>query len=129
MFDFLKNPERNTAIGALHPKGCCCGPSRQQAKTLLSKAVAGEAEVPFFIISGSDSSNSLSAPAPLGARTCSSKQKKAPCNHPSLTNSNAIGKSVPASMGVGRSATKRAEADPHQLLTEMDGFCFPQTNR
>ena len=119
--DFLKSPERYTAIGARIPKGVLLVGPPGTGKTLLSKAVAGEAGVPFFIISGSEFvALFVGAGAARVRDLFEEAKKKAPCII-FIDELDAIGKSRAGSMGVVGGNDER-EQTLNQLLTEMDGF-------
>ena len=108
--DFLKSSERYTEIGARIPKGVLLVGPPGTGKTLLSKAVAGEAGVPFFIISGSEFVELFVGAGAARVRDLFEQAKK-----------NAPGKSRSGSMGVVGGNDER-EQTLNQLLTEMDGF-------
>ena len=98
--DFLKKPERYTDIGARIPKGVLLVGPPGTGKTLLSKAVAGEAEVPFFIISGSEFVELFVGAGAARVRDLFEQaKKKAPCII-FIDELDAIGKSRSGSMGV-----------------------------
>jgi cell division protease FtsH len=119
--DFLKNPERYAAIGARIPKGVLLVGPPGTGKTLLSKAVAGEAGVPFFIISGSEFVELFVGAGAARVRDLFEEAKKnAPCII-FIDELDAIGKSRSGSMGVVGGNDER-EQTLNQLLTEMDGF-------
>jgi cell division protease FtsH len=119
--DFLKRPERYTEIGARIPKGVLLVGPPGTGKTLLSKAVAGEAEVPFFIISGSEFVELFVGAGAARVRDLFEEaKKKAPCII-FIDELDAIGKSRSGSMGVVGGNDER-EQTLNQLLTEMDGF-------
>jgi len=119
--DFLKKPERYTDIGARIPKGVLLVGPPGTGKTLLSKAVAGEAEVPFFIISGSEFVELFVGAGAARVRDLFEQaKKKAPCII-FIDELDAIGKSRSGSMGVVGGNDER-EQTLNQLLTEMDGF-------
>jgi len=119
--DFLKRPERYTDIGARIPKGVLLVGPPGTGKTLLSKAVAGEAEVPFFIISGSEFVELFVGAGAARVRDLFDQaKKKAPCII-FIDELDAIGKSRSGSMGVVGGNDER-EQTLNQLLTEMDGF-------
>merc|ERR1712023_140034 len=119
--DFLKRPERYAEIGARIPKGVLLVGPPGTGKTLLSKAVAGEAEVPFFIISGSEFVELFVGAGAARVRDLFEQaKKKAPCII-FIDELDAIGKSRSGSMGVVGGNDER-EQTLNQLLTEMDGF-------
>ena len=119
--DFLKKPQRYTDIGARIPKGVLLVGPPGTGKTLLSKAVAGEAEVPFFIISGSEFVELFVGAGAARVRDLFEQaKKKAPCII-FIDELDAIGKSRSGSMGVVGGNDER-EQTLNQLLTEMDGF-------
>ena len=119
--DFLKTPERYAEIGARIPKGVLLVGPPGTGKTLLSKAVAGEAEVPFFIISGSEFVELFVGAGAARVRDLFEEaKKKAPCII-FIDELDAIGKSRSGSMGVVGGNDER-EQTLNQLLTEMDGF-------
>jgi len=119
--DFLKTPERYAAIGARIPKGVLLVGPPGTGKTLLSKAVAGEADVPFFIISGSEFVELFVGAGAARVRDLFEQaKKKAPCII-FIDELDAIGKSRGGSMGVVGGNDER-EQTLNQLLTEMDGF-------
>ena len=119
--DFLKTPERYAEIGARIPKGVLLVGPPGTGKTLLSKAVAGEAGVPFFIISGSEFVELFVGAGAARVRDLFEQAKKnAPCII-FIDELDAIGKSRSGSMGVVGGNDER-EQTLNQLLTEMDGF-------
>nr|YP_002048793.1 cell division protein [Paulinella chromatophora]ACB42583.1 cell division protein [Paulinella chromatophora] len=119
--DFLKTPERYAAIGARIPKGVLLVGPPGTGKTLLSKAVAGEANVPFFIISGSEFVELFVGAGAARVRDLFEQAKqKAPCII-FIDELDAIGKSRSGSMGIVGGNDER-EQTLNQLLSEMDGF-------
>lgn len=118
--DFLKNPERYTKLGAQIPKGVILAGPPGTGKTLLARAVAGEAQVPFFSISGSEFVEMFVG---VGASRVRDLFKKAKEKSPSIIfidEIDAIGRSRGGAMSF-RSNDER-ENTLNQLLTEMDGF-------
>jgi len=122
--EFLKSPERFTQIGARIPKGVLLVGPPGTGKTLLAKAVAGEAGVPFFSISGSEFVELFVGAGAARVRDLFEQaQKKAPCII-FIDELDAIGKSR-ASGGFYGGNDER-EQTLNQLLTEMDGFAVGQ---
>jgi len=118
---FLKEPKKFENLGAKVPKGVLLIGPPGTGKTLLSKAVAGEAEVPFFIISGSEFVELFVGAGAARVRDLFEQaKKKAPCII-FIDELDAIGKSRSGSMGVVGGNDER-EQTLNQLLTEMDGF-------
>jgi len=118
--DFLKTPQRFTSIGARIPKGVLLVGPPGTGKTLLAKAVAGEAGVPFFSISGSEFVELFVGAGAARVRDLFEQAKqKAPCII-FIDELDAIGKSR-ASSGLYGGNDER-EQTLNQLLTEMDGF-------
>jgi len=116
---FLKQPERFTAIGAKIPKGVLLVGPPGTGKTLLAKAIAGEAGVPFFSISGSEFVEMFVG---VGASRVRDLFKKAKENAPCLIfidEIDAVGRQRGAGIGGGND---EREQTLNQLLTEMDGF-------
>merc|ERR1711990_895801 len=117
--DFLKTPERYTDIGARIPKGVLLVGPPGTGKTLLSKAVAGEAGVPFFIISGSEFVELFVGAGAARVRDLFEQAKKnAPCII-FIDEIDAVGRSRGTGIGGGND---EREQTLNQLLTEMDGF-------
>lgn len=118
--DFLKTPERFTQIGARIPKGVLLVGPPGTGKTLLAKAVAGEAGVPFFSISGSEFVELFVGVGSSRVRDLFEQAKKqAPCIV-FIDELDAIGKSRSSSGFYG--GNDEREQTLNQLLTEMDGF-------
>ena len=116
---FLKQPERFTAVGARIPKGVLLVGPPGTGKTLLAKAIAGEAGVPFFSISGSEFVEMFVG---VGASRVRDLFKKAKDNAPCLIfidEIDAVGRQRGAGIGGGND---EREQTLNQLLTEMDGF-------
>lgn len=117
--DFLHNPARYTAIGAKLPKGALLVGPPGTGKTLLAKAVAGEAHVPFFSLSGSDFVEMFVGVGASRVRDLFEEAKKnAPCII-FIDEIDAIGKSRDSHYGGGND---EREQTLNQLLAEMDGF-------
>ncbi|MBR6451934.1 MAG: ATP-dependent zinc metalloprotease FtsH [Lachnospiraceae bacterium] len=117
--DFLKNPEKYTALGARIPKGLLLVGPPGTGKTLLAKAVAGEAKVPFFSISGSDFVEMFVGVGASRVRDLFEDAKKnAPCIV-FIDEIDAVARRRGAGMGGGHD---EREQTLNQLLVEMDGF-------
>ncbi|MDD7543348.1 MAG: ATP-dependent zinc metalloprotease FtsH [Peptoniphilaceae bacterium] len=117
--DFLKRPERYEQIGAVIPKGVLLVGPPGTGKTLLAKAVAGEADVPFFSISGSEFVELFVGMGASKVRDLFSEaKKKAPCII-FIDEIDAIGKRRDSS---GFGGNDEREQTLNQLLAEMDGF-------
>ena len=117
--DFLKNPDRFTAVGAKIPKGVLLVGPPGTGKTLLAKAVAGEAGVPFFSISGSEFVEMFVG---VGASRVPDLFEQAKKNAPCIVfidEIDAVGRQRGAGLGGGND---EREQTLNQLLTEMDGF-------
>lgn len=116
--DFLHNPEKYEKIGAKLPKGVLLVGPPGTGKTLLAKAVAGEAKVPFFSISGSDFVEMFVGMGAAKVRDLFRQaQKKAPCIV-FIDEIDTIGKKRENGLG----SNDEREQTLNQLLTEMDGF-------
>jgi len=118
--EFLKNPKKYTEIGAKIPKGALLVGPPGTGKTLLAKAVAGEADVPFFSMSGSDFVEMFVG---VGASRVRDLFRQAKEKAPSIIfidEIDAIGRS--RSKGVMTGSNDERESTLNQLLTEMDGF-------
>ena len=119
IIDFLHNPEKYTAIGAKIPKGALLVGSPGTGKTLLAKAVAGEAKVPFFSISGSDFVEMFVGVGASRVRDLFAEASKvAPCII-FIDEIDTIGKSRDSGRFGGND---EREQTLNQLLAEMDGF-------
>ena len=118
--DFLKNPGKYTALGGKIPKGALLVGPPGTGKTLLAKAVAGEANVPFFSISGSDFVEMFVGVGASRVRDLFAQAKeKAPCIV-FIDEIDAVGRD--RGKNVGFSSNDERENTLNQLLTEMDGF-------
>ena len=132
IIDFLHNPQKYTAIGAKLPKGALLVGSPGTGKTLLAKAVAGEANVPFFSISGSDFVEMFVGMGASHVRDLFQQaQKVAPCII-FIDEIDAVGRSRDNRFG----NNSEQEQTLNQLLNEIDGFepskgivCLAATNR
>lgn len=118
--DFLKNPQKYTALGGKIPKGALLVGPPGTGKTLLAKAVAGEADVPFFSLAGSDFVEMFVG---VGASRVRDLFKQAKAKAPSIIfidEIDAIGRARGSRIATG--ANDERESTLNQLLTEMDGF-------
>ena len=118
--DFLKNPKKYTILGGKIPKGALLVGSPGTGKTLLAKAVAGEAKVPFFSLSGSDFVEMFVG---VGASRVRDLFKQAKAKSPSIIfidEIDAIGRARGKNNFTG--SNDERENTLNQLLTEMDGF-------
>lgn len=119
LIDFLKNPKKFQKMGARIPKGVLLVGSPGTGKTLLARAVAGEANVPFYFISGSDF---VELYVGVGASRVRDMFKQAKHNAPCLIfidEIDAVGRQRGTGLGGGHD---EREQTLNQLLTEMDGF-------
>jgi cell division protease FtsH len=119
--DFLKNPDRYRRLGGRIPRGVLLSGAPGTGKTLLAKAVAGEAEVPFFSISASEF---VEAIVGIGASRVRDLFKTAKESSPAIIfidELDAIGRSRSSGVGFGGGNDER-EQTLNQILTEMDGF-------
>lgn len=118
--DFLKNPKKYTILGGKIPKGALLVGPPGTGKTLLAKAVAGEADVPFFSISGSDFVEMFVGVGASRVRDLFAQAKeKAPCIV-FIDEIDAVGRA--RGKNAGFSSNDERENTLNQLLTEMDGF-------
>ncbi|MBT4120438.1 MAG: ATP-dependent zinc metalloprotease FtsH [Candidatus Magasanikbacteria bacterium] len=117
--DFLKNPKKFTEMGAKIPKGLLLMGSPGTGKTLLAKAVAGEADVPFFHISGSEFVEMFVGVGASRVRDLFDKAKKAAPSIIFIDEIDAVARKRGA--GLGGSHDER-EQTLNQILVEMDGF-------
>ena len=117
--DFLKNPQKYTALGARIPKGVLLVGPPGTGKTLLAKAVAGEAGVPFFSISGSDFVDMFVGVGAARVRDLFDEAKKSTPAVVFIDEIDAVGRHRGAGMGGGHD---EREQTLNQLLVEMDGF-------
>lgn len=119
--EFLKNPSRYTELGGKIPKGAILVGPPGTGKTLLAKAVAGEADVPFFSLSGSDFVEMFVGVGASRVRDLFRQAKeKAPCII-FIDEIDAIGRARGKNASMGGGNDER-ESTLNQLLTEMDGF-------
>lgn len=119
MVDFLNNPKKYSALGAKLPKGALLVGPPGTGKTLIARAVAGEAHVPFFSMSGSEFVQMFVGMGAAKVRDLFTEaEKKAPCII-FIDEIDAIGKSRENALG---GSNDEREQTLNQLLTEMDGF-------
>jgi len=119
IIDFLKDPQKFTKLGARIPKGVLLAGSPGTGKTLLARAIAGEADVPFFTISGSDFVEMFVGVGASRVRDLFNQGKKnAPCII-FIDEIDAVGRHRGAGLGGGHD---EREQTLNQLLVEMDGF-------
>jgi len=119
IIDFLKDPKKFTRLGGRIPKGVLLAGAPGTGKTLLAKAIAGEAEVPFFTISGSDFVEMFVGVGASRVRDLFVQGKKnAPCIV-FIDEIDAVGRHRGAGLGGGHD---EREQTLNQLLVEMDGF-------
>jgi len=119
IIDFLKDPQKFTRLGGRIPKGVLLAGAPGTGKTLLAKAIAGEAEVPFFSISGSDFVEMFVGVGASRVRDLFTQGKKnAPCII-FIDEIDAVGRHRGAGLGGGHD---EREQTLNQLLVEMDGF-------
>ena len=119
MVDFLRNPKQYTNVGARIPKGVLLVGPPGTGKTLLAKAVAGEAGVPFFTISGSDFVEMFVGVGASRVRDLFDQAKKAAPAIVFIDEIDAVGRHRGAGLGGGHD---EREQTLNQLLVEMDGF-------
>lgn len=119
MVDFLRNPKNYTELGARIPKGVLLVGPPGTGKTLLAKAVAGEANVPFFSISGSDFVEMFVGVGASRVRDLFDQAKKAAPAIIFIDEIDAVGRHRGAGLGGGHD---EREQTLNQLLVEMDGF-------
>ena len=117
--EFLKNPEKFAALGAKIPHGVLLMGPPGTGKTLLAKAVAGEADVPFFSISGSDFVEMYVGVGASRVRDLFETARKAPASIVFIDEIDAVGRHRGAGLGGGHD---EREQTLNQLLVEMDGF-------
>ena len=132
IIDFLHNPQKYAAIGAKLPKGALLVGSPGTGKTLLAKAVAGEANVPFFSISGSDFVEMFVGVGASRVRDLFQQAAKVPPSIIFIDEIDAVGRSRDSRLG----SNSEQEQTLNQLLGEIDGFdsskgvvCLAATNR
>ena len=120
--DFLRNPDRYRRLGGRIPHGVLLAGQPGTGKTLLARALAGEADVPFFSISASEF---VEAIVGVGASRVRDLFKEAKAASPAIIfidELDAIGRSRSAGAGFGSGSNDEREQTLNQILTEMDGF-------
>jgi cell division protease FtsH len=122
--DFLKTPQKYKEIGARIPKGALLMGSPGTGKTLLAKAIAGEADVPFFSISGSDFVEMFVGVGASRVRDLFAQAKKSQPALIFVDEIDAVGRQRGAGLGGGHD---EREQTLNQLLVEMDGFNHNET--
>jgi len=120
--DFLKNPERYSKLGGRIPRGVLLSGQPGTGKTLLARAVAGEADVPFFSISASEFVEAIVGIGASRVRDLFKNAKEAAPAIIFIDEMDAIGRSRSAGSGIGSGANDEREQTLNQILTEMDGF-------
>jgi len=118
--DFLKNPERYRKLGAMFPKGVLLSGPPGTGKTLLARAVAGEADVPFFSLSASEFVEMVVGVGASRVRDLFEQAKKAAPSIIFIDELDAIGRARGGGGGFG--GHDEREQTLNQILTEMDGF-------
>lgn len=118
--EFMRSPKRFTAMGARIPKGCLLVGPPGTGKTLLAKAVAGEAGVPFFSISGSDFVEMFVGVGASRVRDLFNTAKKCAPAVVFIDEIDAVGRQRGAGLGGGHD---EREQTLNQLLVEMDRLC------
>jgi cell division protease FtsH len=119
--DFLKNPSKYTRLGGAIPRGVLLAGQPGTGKTLLARAVAGEADVPFFSISASEFVEMIVGVGASRVRDLFEQAKKAAPSIIFIDELDAIGRARSAGGGFGGGSDER-EQTLNQILTEMDGF-------
>jgi cell division protease FtsH len=120
--DFLKNPDRYSRLGGRIPRGVLLSGQPGTGKTLLARAVAGEADVPFFSISASEFVEAIVGVGASRVRDLFKQAKEAAPAIIFIDELDAIGRSRSAGSGIGSGANDEREQTLNQILTEMDGF-------
>ena len=120
LVDFLKEPQKYTKLGGAAPKGVLLIGAPGTGKTLLARAVAGEAHVPFFSISGSEFVEAIVGVGAARVRDLFAKARAAPPAIIFIDEIDAIGRSRSAAVRIG--GNDEQEQTLNQILTEMDGF-------
>src|SRR5919201_5533219 len=119
--DFLKNPDRYRKLGGRIPRGVLLSGPPGTGKTLLARAVAGEAEVPFFSMSASEFIEAIAGVGASRVRDLFTQAKKAAPAIVFVDELDAVGRARSASV-VGGGGSDEREQTLNQILTEMDGF-------
>jgi len=120
--DFLKNPERYQRLGGRIPRGVLLSGQPGTGKTLLARAVAGEAGVPFFSLSASEFVEAIVGIGASRVRDLFKQAKEAAPAIIFIDELDAIGRARSSGAGFGSGANDEREQTLNQILTEMDGF-------
>jgi cell division protease FtsH len=120
--DFLKNPERYQALGGRIPRGVLLAGQPGTGKTLLARATAGEADVPFFSSSASEFVEAIVGVGAARVRDLFKQAKEAAPAIIFIDELDAVGRSRSGGAGFGSGSNDEREQTLNQILTEMDGF-------
>ncbi|MEA2167174.1 MAG: cell division protease FtsH [Solirubrobacteraceae bacterium] len=120
--DFLKNPERYQKLGGRIPRGVLLAGQPGTGKTLLARAVAGEADVPFFSSSASEFVEAIVGVGAARVRDLFKQAKEAAPAIIFIDELDAVGRSRSGGAGFGSGSNDEREQTLNQILTEMDGF-------
>src|SRR4051795_6207067 len=120
--DFLKNPDRYRRLGARIPRGVLLAGAPGTGKTLLARAVAGEANVPFFSASASEFIEAIVGIGASRVRDLFTQAKEAAPAIIFIDELDAVGRSRSGGAGFGSGSNDEREQTLNQILTEMDGF-------
>ncbi len=120
--DFLKNPERYQKLGGRIPRGVLLAGQPGTGKTLLARAVAGEADVPFFSSSASEFVEAIVGVGAARVRDLFKQAKEASPSIIFIDELDAVGRSRSGGAGFGSGSNDEREQTLNQILTEMDGF-------
>ena len=120
--DFLKNPERYQRLGGRIPRGVLLAGQPGTGKTLLARAVAGEADVPFFSSSASEFVEAIVGVGAARVRDLFKQAKEAAPAIIFIDELDAVGRSRSGGAGFGSGSNDEREQTLNQILTEMDGF-------
>jgi cell division protease FtsH len=120
--DFLKNPDRYQKLGGRIPRGVLLSGQPGTGKTLLARAVAGEADVPFFSSSASEFVEAIVGVGAARVRDLFKQAKEAAPSIIFIDELDAVGRSRSGGAGFGSGSNDEREQTLNQILTEMDGF-------